>query len=115
MNKTNSRMLKYCRDLRKNQTDVEKILWFHLRRKQILGLTFRRQSIIGGYIVDFVCVSRGLVIELDGGQHSTQTEYDNQRTKILNQLGYRVIRFWNNDVLQNLEGVLERLYIEIGT
>ncbi len=108
-------MVKYCRNLRKNQTDAEKILWFHLRRKQILGLTFRRQSSIGGYIIDFVCISKKLIIELDGGQHIIQREYDSYRTKKLNQLGYRVLRFWNHEVLKNLDSILQQLYAEIDT
>ena len=95
----------YAQELRKNPTDAEKTLWRYLSNKQVDGIKFRRQQPIGNYIVDFFCSSKQLVIELDGGQHAEQVEYDTKRTAFLESKGYRVMRFWNNDVLQNIEGV----------
>jgi DNA repair protein RecO (recombination protein O) len=95
------------RELRKNQTDVERKLWHHLSQKQLEGYRFRRQHPIGDkYIVDFICLESKLVIELDGGQHSQQQEYDSKRTEFLESEGYRVLRFWNNDIVENIEGVV---------
>ncbi len=92
-----------AKNLRSNQTDVEKIVW-NMLRNQRLGYKFRRQHKIGNrYIVDFICLELGLVIELDGGQHTE--EKDKERTDFLEQEGFRVIRFWNNDVLENKEGI----------
>ena len=103
-------MLKrFQKSLRINQTDAENRLWFHLRSRKFHGWKFRRQHILQGYIVDFVCLERKLVIELDGGQHADQEIYDNRRTQVLEKDGFKVIRFWNNDVLTNLEGVLETI------
>ena len=95
-----------ARLLRSNMTDVERRLWGAMRGKQ-LGCRFRRQHPIGAYIVDFACVERKLVIELDGGQHQNQKTYDDTRSRYLNQQGWQVVRFWNNEVLNNLDGVLE--------
>jgi very-short-patch-repair endonuclease len=93
--------------LRKNFTNTERVLWKHLRAKQMGGYKFRRQEPIGSYIVDFVCHEKRIVIEVDGGQHSTERERDNERDKWLKGQGYKVLRFWNNEVLANIEGVLE--------
>jgi len=98
---------KFAKKLRENATDVETILWYRLRNRQIEGFKFRRQQPIGKYIVDFVCIEKMLIIELDGGQHAEQIIYDDERTKYLSKLGYKVTRFWNNEVLTNLNGVLE--------
>ena len=98
-----------ARRLRKQSTEAEKLLWSHLRRHQVLGFQFRRQEPIGRYIVDFVCYQRRLVIELDGGQHQEQANYDNERTRWLASRGFRVIRFWNDDVLTETNGVLEAI------
>lgn len=87
-------------------TDAERLLWRSLRGKQINRHRFRRQHPIGDYIADFACIEQRLVIELDGGQHQAQLEYDEQRSEYLRQQGWRVLRFWNNEVLENLEGVL---------
>jgi len=87
-------------------TDVERKLWQALRGKQFNERRFRRQHPIGQYIADFACIERMIVIELDGGQHQEQLEYDEQRTEYLRQHGWQVLRFWNNDVLNNLDGVL---------
>jgi very-short-patch-repair endonuclease len=95
--------------LRTHQTDAEKRLWYHLRAHRFEGLKFKRQKPIGRYIVDFVCMARGLVVELDGGQHADATLKDQQRDAWLRSQGYAVLRFWNNEVMQQLDGVLERI------
>ena len=94
-----------ARELRKNPTNAEQALWKHLRMRQIGGYKFRRQQPIGPYIVDFVSFEREVIIEVDGGQHSQQTEYDAERTAWLNAQGYRVLRFWNNQILEEVEAV----------
>jgi isoleucyl-tRNA synthetase/very-short-patch-repair endonuclease len=94
-------------ELRKNPTEVEKKLWEILSGKKVEGHKFRRQQSIGDYIVDFVCMEKRLVVEIDGGQHAeSQKDYDEKRTAFLREQGYRVVRFWNHDVMQNLEGVV---------
>jgi len=93
--------------LRKNFTDTERVLWKHLRAKQMKGCKFRRQEPVGSYIVDFVCHEKLIVIEVDGGQHTTDRERDSERDKWLKGQGYKVLRFWDNEVLTNVEGVLE--------
>ena len=102
-------LTKRARELRSNSTDAEKILWHSIRSKQIDGCKFRRQQPIGDYIVDFVCFEKKLVIELDGGQHAIEREKDRLRDSRLAKEGFVVLRFWNNDVMQNLEGVLETI------
>ena len=102
-----------ARCLRKNQTDVERILWRHLRNRRILNCKFRRQFPIDPYIVDFVCLELKMVIELDGSQHFVSVEYDKERTSYLELREFKVIRFWNNDVLTNIEGVLEKIRLVI--
>ncbi|MFZ5880566.1 MAG: endonuclease domain-containing protein [Chloroflexota bacterium] len=92
-------------ELRKEPTPAERKLWAYLRGDK-LGINFRRQHAIGKYIPDFVCIEKKLIVELDGSQHLQQVEYDEERTKYLNSLGYKVIRFWNNDVMKNIEGVI---------
>jgi very-short-patch-repair endonuclease len=90
-------------------TDAEWRLWYRLRAHRFLGLGFRRQVPMGHYIVDFVCEQSSLIVELDGGQHAETHAHDAERTRWLEERGYRVIRFWNNDVLANTEGVLEAI------
>lgn len=102
-------MLNNAKALRSNQTEAEKRLWYHLRAHRFMGLKFRRQKPMGRYIVDFVCVERRLIIELDGGQHAEQLTYDHQQDAWLRSQGYMVLHFWNNDVMQQLEGVLEQI------
>lgn len=99
------------RNLRKNQTDAEKLLWRSLQGKQLEGLRFRRQHPIGRYIVDFVCLNKRLVLELDGGQHGEEQEElkDFERDQWLKAEGYQVLRFWNNEVFTNIDGVLETI------
>jgi very-short-patch-repair endonuclease len=99
----------HARKLREMQTDVEIKLWRHLRRRQLNGAKFRRQHPVGPFITDFCCVEHRLVVELDGGQHTEQSNADQQRTNFLNDHGFRVLRFWNNEVIENLEGVLARI------
>ena len=93
------------RQLRANQTDAETKLWNHIRNRQINGCKFVRQEPIGRYICDFVCRKKLVVIEVDGGQHS-ESLADEARDRYLRAQGYRVMRFWNNDVLSNIDGVL---------
>jgi very-short-patch-repair endonuclease len=96
-----------AKHLRTNQTDVERLLWHQLRNRGLLGEKFRRQHIISPYIVDFVCFEKKLIVELDGGQHAERQAYDESRTSFLNSQGFRAVRFWNTDVLMNMEGVLQ--------
>jgi len=96
-----------ARELRKNPTDAERALWKHLRLRQAGGHKFRRQQIIGQYIVDFVCFERRLIIKVDGGQHSEESAYDRERDKWLAEQGFHVLRFWNNQVLKEMETVRE--------
>jgi very-short-patch-repair endonuclease len=99
--------LDFARHLRQNPTDAERALWCHLRMRQLSGHKFRRQYAIQNFIIDFVCIERRLAIELDGSQHFSQSDYDAARTGILEAQGYRVLRFWNNELFENMEGVLE--------
>jgi very-short-patch-repair endonuclease len=98
-----------ARELRKNMTDAERILWMRLKAKQLDGLKFRRQEQIGLFVADFVCFEKGIIIEADGGQHAIEREKDAERTQWLNAQGYTVLRFWNNDILTNIEGVMETI------
>jgi len=95
-----------ARSLRSSMTDAERMLWRAVRSKQLAGHRFRRQHPIGKYIADFACIEQKIVIELDGGQHQEQLAYDEQRSAFLQAQGWQVVRFWNNDVLNNLDGVL---------
>ena len=95
-----------ARRLRRNQTEVEQILWRHLRNRQMLGFKFRRQYPIKSYVTDFASLEAGLVIELDGGQHADRQVYDAERTRVLEACGFHVVRFWNRDVIETLDGVL---------
>lgn len=102
-----------ARNLRKRQTEAEKKIWLTIRNRQLGGFKFRRQVSFGPYVADFVCHEAKLIFEIDGGQHATNQEPENRRTRFLEDQGYRVIRFWNNEVFENLEGVLERLKKEL--
>ncbi|MEK6592334.1 MAG: endonuclease domain-containing protein [Pseudomonadota bacterium] len=99
----------FSRSLRKNPTDAEKKLWAHLRRKQVSGHRFRRQHPLGRYIVDFICLEAKLIVEIDGGQHAGSVLNDAQRTQWLQRQGFRVARFWNNEVLESTEAVLTEI------
>ena len=100
-----------ARNLRNNMTEQERKLWNIIRNRNFYGYRFLRQYVIGQYIVDFICREKKVVIEIDGGQHneSENIEYNKQRTKYLENKGYKVIRFWNNDIDSNIEGVYQHL------
>ncbi len=104
-----SRNTQRARRLRRQSTDAERTLWRLLRNRQLGGHKFRRQSPIGSYIVDFFCLERKLVIEIDGGKHQLRAQADQERTQWLEERGYRVIRFWNNQVLAEPEAVQEAI------
>ncbi|MCR5872104.1 MULTISPECIES: endonuclease domain-containing protein [unclassified Sphingomonas] len=108
MPQTNPKLLERARSMRSEMTQPERELWTALRAKRLEGVKFTRQVVIGPYIADFVCRSRKLIIELDGATHDDST-HDDGRTAYLETQGYRVIRFWNNDVMNNLDGVLAAL------
>jgi very-short-patch-repair endonuclease len=109
--KRNKEQAGFARNLRQRHTDAEEALWTKLRNRELEGVKFRRQQPIGPYIVDFVSFERKLIVEIDGGQHNEgrEKERDEKRTTKLKERGYRIVRFWNNEVLTNLEGVLERI------
>ena len=104
--RTNDGNRDHARELRRNMTEAEKKLWSRLRGRQIAQQKFRRQAPLEGYIVDFLCIQKRLVIEVDGGQHAERTAQDEGRTQKLEAAGYRVLRFWNNEVFENMSGVL---------
>jgi len=104
-----SKLFDFAKAMRRQPTSAEKLLWYRLRNRQIDGVKFRRQEPTGRYIADFVAMELRLIIELDGGQHALAANSDSKRAVALERDGYRVIRFWNNEVLQNLEGVLQRI------
>jgi very-short-patch-repair endonuclease len=99
----------FARTLRHNQTDTERELWHLLRRSELAGYKFRRQVPLGPYIADFVCLSARLIVELDGGQHGEQIPHDSERTKWLEAQNFLVLRFWNNQVFEEQEAVLETI------
>lgn len=105
--KKEKELIKIANQLRKRSTEAEKIPWNHLSNKQMEGFKFRRQQIVGRYILDFVCFEKKLAIEVDGGQHDTEKEKDCKRDHWLNSQGFEVLRFWNCDVFDSLEAVLE--------
>ena len=102
-------MNKQARALRRRTTEAEKVMWSKLRDRRLGGVKFKRQKPIAGYIVDFVALDLRLIVEIDGGQHAERVAEDAARTKALEESGYHVVRFWNHDVLGNIEGVLEAL------
>ena len=102
-----------ARLLRKAPTDAERALWSILRKRQAPAYRFRRQAPIGPYIVDFVCFENKLVIEVDG-QHVQQADYDSARTAWLESQGFRVMRFWNSEVLEEMDAVREAIWLEVG-
>lgn len=105
-------LVEAARSLRKNMTDAEQLLWHCLRRKQLGGFRFRRQHPLEQFVLDFFCHEARLAVELDGGQHNEPDvrAKDDQRTAFLNNQGIQVVRFWNREVFQNLEGVLQTIY-----
>ena len=102
-----------ARDLRQRSTDAELALWICLRNRQLAGCKFRRQVPIGKYIVDFVCLERKVVIEVDGSHHQEQAPYDTDRTTWLESQGFQVLRFWNHEVLTDAEAVQEALLVAL--
>ncbi|MGQ0750389.1 MAG: endonuclease domain-containing protein [Betaproteobacteria bacterium] len=109
---TNQKILraKLQRKLRRNLTDAEQRLWNHLRTRQMGGFRFRRQHPYGDYILDFVCLEAMLVVEVDGGQHGVARDKDEARTNELNAAGFSILRFWNNEVLNDTEAVKEAIW-----
>jgi len=108
---TKKRLTSVARNLRRRSTDAENRLWYYLRGRRFQGAKFLRQFPIGGFVADFACRELHVAIELDGGQHSPVI--DAPRTQVIEAFGYRVIRFWNNDVLANTDGVLEVIRLEL--
>ncbi|MBP1715500.1 MAG: hypothetical protein H6Q42_3703 [Deltaproteobacteria bacterium] len=102
-----------ARELRKNMTQAEKWLWEKLRSRELDGFKIRRQRPIGAFIVDFVCLERKLIIEIDGGQHAEGLDQDRKRSEFLAREGYQVLRFWNHEVLQNGEEVLAAIHLHL--
>ncbi|HEX4585540.1 MAG TPA: endonuclease domain-containing protein [Burkholderiaceae bacterium] len=100
----------FARTLRAESTDAERRLWYHLRAHRTTGMKFRRQHPIGRYVVDFVCMERRLIIEVDGGQHQANVEHDQLRDQMLQSRGFLVLRFWDDDVLRRTKDVLEKIY-----
>ena len=111
----NSKNLTFAKQMRSNMTNEEKILWNILRAKRFYGYKFKRQVLIGNYIADFVCYGAKIIVEIDGGGHNTYDKInaDNIRTQYLEGLGFKVIRFWNNEIQSNIDGVCELLLKEL--
>jgi very-short-patch-repair endonuclease len=110
----NTKLKKYSQELRKNMTEAERLLWSRIRKKQIKGFSVYRQRIIGNYIVDFYCPRAKLIIEIDGGQHYTDKgiEEDKKRDEYMRDLGFKVLRFSSREIIKNLDGVMQKIYIE---
>ncbi|WP_043972310.1 MULTISPECIES: endonuclease domain-containing protein [Acinetobacter] len=110
--KLDPQLLEFAKAMRSNATDAEHLMWQILRAKRFMNLKFRRQHVIASYIVDFYCHELGLVIELDGSQHNTDDgrAYDFERTKFLEALDLKVVRYWNHEILKNTERVLDDLW-----
>ncbi len=113
--KVDPKKTSFARFLRKSSTDAEQLLWYNLRNRRFFGIKFKRQQPINSYIVDFISFERKIIIEIDGGQHTEEKKafQDQKRSNVLERKGYQVIRFWNNEVLQNLSGVLESLTLAL--
>jgi len=109
------RLTDVAKRLRHGMTDAERVLWREVRAHRFAGFKFKRQEPLGLYVVDFVCYEAKLIIELDGGQHANQQEADAERTRWLESRGFRVVRFWNNDVLANTSGVMQEIEKSIKT
>jgi len=108
----NKNLIQIARKLRKQMTPEEHILWYHLRSKRFSSYKFRRQFPIDKYVVDFICLAKRLIVEADGGQHN-QSADDIERDKYLRGQNFTILRFWNNDINQNLEAVLQKIYNEL--
>ena len=103
-------MKSLARKLRQQSTDAERALWKYLRAHRMAGYKFRRQVVIEPYIVDFLCLEARLIVEVDGGQHLEQMEQDNKRSLFLESMDYKVMRFWNNEILNDIDAVLEQIH-----
>ena len=103
------RPTRIAKQLRNNPTDAERLLWARLSRRQLDGYRFNRQMPVAGFVCDFMCREAQLIVELDGGQHDARADRDAFRTKLIEGEGYRLIRFWNNEVMSNIYGVLETI------
>lgn len=105
------RNIKTARALRRNSTEAERLLWSRLRSRRLAGLKFRRQAPIGRYIVDFLCIEKKVIVELDGGQHNWETRIDRDKNRHdwLESQGYKVLRFWNFEVYQDVQTVLNKI------
>jgi very-short-patch-repair endonuclease len=104
---------KLARELRKNMTDKERLLWSKLRGKQFGGFKFRKQAPIGDFIVDFVCFDRKVIVELDGDQHAVSVEADKKRSEWLRSQGFRVLRFWNHEVIEDADMMMEAIWLAL--
>ena len=111
--RSNSKTMRRAGELRKEPTPAEQKLWAYLRGNRLNGVNFRRQHAIGNFIVDFVSIKNKLVIELDGSQHLDQEEYDAERTAYLESQGYKVIRFWNNQIMNDINGAVRSIEIAL--
>ncbi len=109
----NKQLRNLQKSLKHNSTEAEQKIWRQLRDRRFAHLKFRRQQIIEGYIVDFVCFKKKLIIEIDGSQHHEQIEYDEKRTEKLTREGFKILRFWNNEIFNQMDVVLERIYTEV--
>jgi adenine-specific DNA-methyltransferase len=103
-------MNRFARALRKNATDAERHLWNALRGRRLAGFKFRRQRPFGPYVCDFICLEASIVVELDGSQHVERSDYDTRRDAFIRSYGYRVLRFWNADVIERTENVVETIF-----
>jgi very-short-patch-repair endonuclease len=112
MPKFRARPTNRAQQLRSNATDAERHLWRRLSRRQLEGFKFSRQMPVGAFICDFMCRERRLIVEVDGGQHA-DSDRDIRRTAFLEAQGYQVVRFWNNDVLENVDGVLQVIVVAL--
>ena len=110
MPKLSATSIENSRRLRTGQTDAERMLWRQLRLKQFAGFKFRRQHPVGKYIVDFACIEAGLCIELDGSQHAKERSYDEERSRFLSSRGFRTLRFWDNEVLTQIDSVKQAIW-----
>jgi len=106
-------LLDNAKTLRRTMTDAEQKLWYNLRAHRFMGKKFKRQKPVGRYVVDFVCLEEKLIIELDGGQHAENLEYDQERDSWLRSQGYTVLRFWNNQLMSETESVLEQIRLAL--
>lgn len=108
--RTTPKIFGHAKELHRNMSSAEAKLWSHLRAHRMEDVHFRNQHAIGKYIVDFCAPRKKLIIELDGSQHLEQEEYDTERTAFFESKGYRVLRFWNNEVMNNMDGVLKVIW-----